>query len=182
MLTMGIPLGCERTYLKNNEKVKIGECKDNCCTKCGQLAENCVITPDVAVGALQRFKGDEYRLLLDDFGQGMEMGKVWPDYTVGSYSVAHHKLLKDPRNVSWSVHLVRRNPSLAEFARLYHELSVLIPINPLDEIINRFECPLDLKSESHAVADVCRIFQKNRNVTVLWLSNYIWFVCTPFVF
>lgn len=163
MLGLGIPIGCPRTYLKNGKEVPFGD----------WTAHDCLVADDVEFGGRKGpetkrklldiwcgFKVAEdiikqpevcQQFLKEAFGDAEEMGAKWPNYTVGSSMSLPE--LQSPRQIGWSIDQVRANPSVAGFAKLYHELSLLLPINPLDEIRNRLENPPG-KTEKYPVAEV----------------------------
>lgn len=148
MLDLGIPLGCPKTYLKDVGVVNIGRWTYGECIKANESPGSNQWPEDVIreVARIGWFVNDHY--LLDDYGIGVEMEDAWPNYTVGCYMLEDLRL-RSPRNVSWYINEVKERPSVAGLARLYHELSLLLPINPIDEIRNRLENVLEPGQRYH---------------------------------
>lgn len=141
MLNLGIPLGCPRTYLNSGEMIKIGNWTDRDCRRADKFADDLWSGVRVAEHHLSPAirDGENFFPEEDISVAAQEMDNGWDPYTWGCYEF--NPRLDSPRNISWSIDQVRENPSLDGFAKLFHELSLLLPINPLDEIRNRLENP-----------------------------------------
>lgn len=60
----------------------------------------------------------------------------FPMYSIGTYLALN---LPDIQNLSWSFDLVKTDITSEGLARLFHELYPFLPINGLDELVNRCE-------------------------------------------
>lgn len=159
MLNLGIPLGRPRTFLKDGREVPIGnwhtttdEKEDSFGCKPPKRTNN--LWAGIVLQEDEFFPKDEQELmLLVDETMVVDESKVdlerWLPYTVGSYVFQKH--LESPKMLGWSIDEVQARPSLEGFARLYHELCLLLPINPLDELKNRFQSPIELTSMTAGV-------------------------------
>lgn len=149
MLKLGLKPGCPKTYLWSGEEVAIGnwtpgddEILANNFAKAKDLWEVDVTVENME--ELRRMFAEEghQQQQQEELGpeEGMEMDDCWSNYTVGRYNQSDPRL-QSPRNIGWSFNQVCQRPSVQGFIKLYHELSLHLPINPLDEIRNRFENP-----------------------------------------
>lgn len=163
MCNLGISLGYPRTYLKDGRELKIGN-------------QEIPWTPEKIADA-DKFgkqiwysdKKTKYGIRVTDAdldASGIQIPstirnvKKWYRYCLGRYYTQPE--LDDPGNISWSYDDVREKVTLAGLAKLYHELTLMLPINPLDEIITRFENPDQIEGktekEQYPVAEVHTFF------------------------
>ncbi|CAL8120595.1 unnamed protein product [Orchesella dallaii] len=120
---LGIRVGCPKLYLKTGEVKRIGDWNDN------DEEEYNVRKVDEAF--------DEYE---EDVAFGVRSSKKartddsgmvgWPSYSVGSYWME----VSTPDTMTWSFGEVARNITADGLAKMFHELSPLLPINALDEL------------------------------------------------
>lgn len=193
MLSMGIKLGCPRTYLNDGTEIKIGTWTDIDDKKADKLFKDRWMVPkvkkvkvhpttlddllpenlseDVLEDALVEDDEPESE---DDFDAIKHVNKKrkthqehqscsdknlekWPRYSVGSFVADEHEALRNPLKLSWSYDKVKNNLTRSGLRRLYHELWLLLPINPLDELTHRLESPVDAKI-SYPIAEVFQLF------------------------
>lgn len=143
MLKLGIPLGHPRAYLKNGRRIKIGDWKTCTHEQEDEIHENVQnMWDDIYLTDDELFPEDKIDWLLEDCSIVDETTVVfekWLPYTVGTFIDDINQM--SPHDLSWSIDEVRAKPTLKGFAKLYHELCPLLPVNPLDELKNRFENP-----------------------------------------
>lgn len=146
-MSLGISIGCPKLYLKGSEKfAKLGTWKNEDEAKADQTANSWNI--------------EEEDLIFDDNGHEIAAVdlptqgnpppkkikrelinhhalKSWPKYSVGFYleKMSH---VGSPDKYSWSFDTVESNLTFEGLARLYHEIALLLPINSLDELLDRF--------------------------------------------
>lgn len=151
---MGIPIGCPKLFLKGQSYyTKLGDWKDEDEIKADELTskwdieeddlnlpDNFVDDPmDVpykAEPASKKFKSStpDYLNL-----------KVWPEHSVGSYLEKMSRVSK-PRKFAWDLDSVSSNLTPEGLSRLYHQLVLVLPINPLDEMLERFDTVAEVRS------------------------------------
>lgn len=72
----------------------------------------------------------------------------YPKFSVGYYL----NEIPKPASMSWSFEEVSNNLTSEGLSKMFHELAPFLPINPIDELLERFE---------YGVAEVKKLFLRN---------------------
>lgn len=130
MVKMGIAVGCPKVYFKSGEMLHLGKWDEKLETELNKRET----ASNNNNWSLMPYARDSSQPLFTIEDTDIPMTK-WLRYSFGS--TFGHPRLVSPKALSWSYSKYSSCPNNGELARLFHELVVFLPINGLDEIMDR---------------------------------------------
>lgn len=147
VISLGIEVGCPKVYLRNAKKpIPIGVWE--------KKYENELMKHEASASEFWStipYESSENIGTPNDSDDLEQTTSVkissWLRYSFGS--TFKHERFGSPENLSWRYDLYRDNPNNSKLATLFHELAILLPINNLDELMDRVG-----KIENHQISEV----------------------------
>lgn len=131
---LGVPVGCPKAYMRNGEILRLGKWTDEYESKLDQ-AQTAVSNNWFNWSSLPLKHCETFCQMIER--TDVELG-AWLRYSFGS--TVDHPRFTTPRAFTWSFSECDGLPRTGVLARLYHELAVFLPINNLDEMMDRLKC------------------------------------------